>query len=332
MWYPVPCILAACQLILAACQPETPTQESSAAVAASRQLGDAWLSPELAELVITRMVGVASARYELDAAQQGKFRDAVHKHWDSFLAKNQSHLRRLVGAFLQMRMAPERPGEARLEDWVARAAPVLEELRREFNAAAVELRAHLNPSVREKFDADVDRLSAELKISEPQVRRWCADYFEDSADEGLFKPTGAHEGLGAPRNDKEKSGTNSTLSVVPRPAAPDQILIELDAWTIYVQEFMRTMDLDTGQRDAVLSVLSEVKLRARAHRDRRREEILRLERAIASFQGSAEELKRLEQQLIELYGPIDIMFGELQRRIEQVPTATQQDKAKKGDY
>ena len=325
MWYLV-------LFILAAWQPETPPQESSSVVAESRQLDDAWHSPGLAKLVITRMVGVASARYELDATQQGKFCDAVLKRWNSFLAKNQSQLRPLVGEFFQMRMAAQRPSEARLADWVARVTPLLLELKREFNAVVVELRTHLNPSVREKFDADVAKLDTELKISEPQVRRWCADYFEDSTGERLFERIGSHEGMGAPRNGKEKSGADSAQSDGPRPAAPDQILMELDAWTVYVERFIRAMDLDAGQRDAVLSVLSELKLRARAHRDRRREEIHKLERAIASFQGSAEELKRLKQELIELYGPIDTMFGELRQRIEQVPTAAQQGKAKKGDH
>ena len=180
MWYPL-------LFILAACQPETPPppQESSSIVAASRQHDGVLLSPGLARLVITRMVGVANARYELDATQQGKFRDAALKRWNSFVAKNQSQLRHLVGEFLQMSTASERPSEARLVDWVHRATPLLRELRSEFNAGVVELRTHLNPHMRVKFDTDVDRLNAELKISERQVQQWCADYFAGSAHEGF---------------------------------------------------------------------------------------------------------------------------------------------------
>jgi hypothetical protein len=301
------------------------SQESSTAAAASSQLGDAWLSPELAKIVITRMVGVAGARYELDATQQDKFRDITLERWNSFLAKNQSRLRPLVGEFLQLGMVSEREKETRLADWVHRATPLLHELRKEFNAAAVDLRTQLDPNVQAKFDADVAKLDGQLMLSERQVQRWCTDYFSDPVVKNVTEKSEPREGhetreAGKKRNNK------------PRPVAPDQISIELDAWTLYVQNFMRTMDLNVGQRDAVLSVLSELKRRAQAHRDRRREEINKLERAIASFQGSAAELKQLQQQLTELYGPIDSMFGELKQRIEQVPTATQQDKAKTPEH
>ena len=63
--------------------------------------------------------------------------------------------------------------------------------------------------------------------------------------------------------------------------------------------------------------------RAVAHGDTRREDIAGLERRIADFNGSREELGALTRQLHEFYGPIDVMFGELKLRIEQIPTDAQ---------
>jgi hypothetical protein len=116
-----------------------------------------------------------------------------------------------------------------------------------------------------------------------------------------------------------------TAQAAPEPQETDQIALELTAWEQYVEEFIRIYHLDEGQRTATLSVLAELKERAIAHRDLRRDDIARLEHRIATFTGSEEELGELKKQLTELYGPIDDMFAELKRRIEQIPTAQQRE-------
>ena len=82
-------------------------------------------------------------------------------------------------------------------------------------------------------------------------------------------------------------------------------------------------NLNEGQRTTAVSCLSELKQRAIAHRDRRREDIARLEFRIEHNAASDAPLDELKKQLSELYGPIDDMFKELQTRLELLPTAEQ---------
>ena len=135
-----------------------------------------------------------------------------------------------------------------------------------------------------------------------------------------------------PRVSESPRGLPTPSGQVPpaaqRPAAQeDQIALEVVAWERYVEEFIRIYGLDEGQRTAVLSCLSELKQRAIAHRDKRRDDIATLELRISNFTGSDEELAGLKEQLTELYGPIDDMFQELKARIEQIPTARQRAEA-----
>ena len=122
---------------------------------------------------------------------------------------------------------------------------------------------------------------------------------------------------------RDEQNEKPARAEVLRPEA-DQIALELHAWEHYVMEFIQTYDLDEGQRTAALSCLAELKERATAHRDRRREEITALERRIRNNSGTDQELAEIKQRLIKLYGPIDEMFKELKRRLESIPTAEQQ--------
>jgi small-conductance mechanosensitive channel len=84
-------------------------------------------------------------------------------------------------------------------------------------------------------------------------------------------------------------------------------------------------NLDEGQRTAAVSCLSDLKQRAIAHRDRRREDIARLEYRIEHKTATDVPLDDLKKQLSELYGPIDDMFKELQTRLDQIPTVLQRE-------
>ena len=105
--------------------------------------------------------------------------------------------------------------------------------------------------------------------------------------------------------------------------ASDRVDVEVESWRIYVASFIRAHDLDAGQRTAATSVLSEMCQRAGTHRAARRDEINTLERRIASFSGSKDELAELKKQLLRLYGPFDAMFSELENRLLLILTVQQ---------
>ena len=75
------------------------------------------------------------------------------------------------------------------------------------------------------------------------------------------------------------------------------------------------------------SFLDELKQRAVAHSDRRKEDMARSEYRIRHNTGTEEELALIEALLVELYGPIDDLFKELQTRVESIATTRQKNLA-----
>ena len=102
---------------------------------------------------------------------------------------------------------------------------------------------------------------------------------------------------------------------------------ELGRWDKFVDEVIRRHEYDKAQQTAALSFLDEVKQRAVAHRDRRKEDIAQIEYRIRRSTGTEEETASIKAQLIELYGPIDDLFKELQTRVESIATTSQKNLA-----
>ncbi len=309
------------------------------------QLDGLWPSAKLMDLVLTRWADRVSSEYELDEAQRAKVGKAVAKRWGGFLKENRPKIQPLVTDYLEMRLGMEPPGAERVQAWAKQATPLFERLRKQLDQGTTEFREILNPVQRAKFELQALKLGAGMQIAEQKLKQWqdgdfkVNEFWEPTADKRRESRT---EHL-PDRADHEQTADGHAADFSPggpgepelaRPrdlkvaarkpeAQQDQIALELAAWQKYVEEFIRMYDLDEGQRNAVLSCLSELKERALAHRDRRHDDITRLEQRIESFTGSEEELAELKQQLVELYGPIDDMFEELKSRIEQVPTAPQ---------
>lgn len=302
---------------------------------AAPKLEGLWPSPKLMELMLARWADRISLEYELDDVQRVKVREAVTGRWSSFLKDNRPAIQPVFNELLEMRLELEPPTKERVEAWAGRAMPVFEKFRKQLNQGTAEFRDVLTPLQRAKFKVDELQFGVGLSLAEQKLKQWQKGEF----DEGDFweRPTTDRRKGRAERRRRRAAKLEGATGLGlrgapagPRPVGPqDQIALEIAAWDKYVKEFIRTYGLGEGQRDAVLSVLSELKDRAIAHRDRRRDDITKLEQRIETFSGTDEEPAKLKMQLTELYGPIDQMFQELKRRIEQVPTAAQRAEAVK---
>lgn len=280
------------------------------------------LSPKLAELLLVRWADGIGRKYDMDESQRTKLREAMLKRWNGFLHDNHVAVEKLANEFLEMRFDAAPPTKQRVRVWAERMTPMVEKLRVHFDQGADELRNLLTPPQRVQFEADALKLGVGLAFAEQRLRQFRDGEFEVN---DLWREPGEKRRRPRRRGGKDvlKTLNADTTSTAPAHEEADQILMELDAWERYVKDFILTYSLDEGQRDAALSVLSELQTRARAHRDYRRVEIAMLEKEIESFTGDAAKLEEMKKRLTELYGPIDAMFRELKDRIEKVPTAAQ---------
>jgi hypothetical protein len=286
-----------------------------------------WPSPRLMRLMLARWAEETSRQYDLDDEQRAKVREATVERWSKFIDENREAMQPLANEFVEMRMELKPPPKERVQEWAKRAGPVFDKGRTQLDEGADEFRKVLRPVQRAKFEIDALEMKVGLQIAEQRIKQWQSGEFEpnefweplpsdrESRRAERRRNREAREAKAASAGESSESDAND--------AAADQIAVELDAWDRYVAEFIRANGLDAGQRTTVLSCLSELKERAAAHRDRHREEIDQLEKRVASNAGTEAELADINKQLVELYGPIDDMFKEMQSRIAQVLTAEQ---------
>jgi len=279
-----------------------------------QDLEELWPSPKLTELMLVRWADRTCDLYEMDEAQRAKARAVVTKRWGKFFNENRSAIAPLLNEFLEMRMDLEPPAKERVQDWAHRARPTFESFRKEVDRGTEEFRGLLTPAQQTKFDVQSLQLEIGMNIAGQRLKEWQAGKIDI---DDIWRPLGK-EGRRGRAEEAKKTAEEATEA-----AESDQIAIELSAWDKYVETFIQVYALDEGQRAAVRSCLTEVKQRALAHRDRRRADIAALEQRITTYSGSDTERAELEKQLTELYGPIDELFKELKRRIEQVPTEAQ---------
>jgi len=288
--------------------------------------GGLWPSQKLIELMLSRWVEESAYEYKLDDPQREKIRDAVVERWTKFLSENRDEIQPLANEFLEMRMEMEPPDKARVQEWARRARPVFDMTAKQMEEGTSEYRQVLRPDQRIRFEIDAMQLKLGLGMAGQKFDQW---------EKGEFEPDDFWEPIGSDREARRDERRKRRREMEARreriekekqaaeQAASDPIDLEMDAWQRYVAEFISTYGLDAGQRDTVLSCLTELRDRALAHRDRHREEIVRLEEQISSNAGTEAELTEIKNQLERLYGPIDEMFKELQGRIEQVLTGDQ---------
>ncbi len=291
----------------------------------SPPLDGLWPSPRLLDLMLKRWAEEIGERYDLDEEQREWVREAVVRRWGGFLADNRSIIQPLANELLEMRMDLKPPSKKQVQEWAARAAPLFEQVEDQVQRGRQELRDVLPPRQRATFELDSLTLETSMRLVARTLEQWRQGDFDQN---DLWEPLPSdRRGRGEARSQAAATDRTAGVPSAAEPAAVDQIAAELDAWDKYVEHFISTYNLSEGQRDAVLSCLSELKARAIAHRDRYHEDIARLERRIQQCAGSEAELADLKAGLIELYGPVDDMFEELTTRIEQVPTVGQRARA-----
>ncbi|MFQ5494710.1 MAG: hypothetical protein ACE5EX_04955 [Phycisphaerae bacterium] len=319
--------------------------------------GGLWLPAALSKLVLVRWADEVAHHYDMGDDQRNRLRDAVVRRWIPFLQKNRLAIQPLINDLFEMKLGLDPPPRERIRAWAADALPLLDELRRQIDDGGVEFVEMLTPGQRTKYRVEALGLNVGLEAARRRLINWRDGDFDPATLREFWIPTAAERASGRAARDDRAAGEDfassqdhagppstpwegrgsrrataaSGAGADNTPAEPptDQIALELEAWSKYVADFIKTNRLDDAQTVAAMSCLRELKQRALTHRDLHRIEIQRLESRIPRFDGSPDELARIKKQLTELYGPVDAMFTELKRRLDQIPTANQRAAAKK---
>jgi hypothetical protein len=303
---------------------EPPAREPVAAAASpSAPLGGFWPTENMTRSVLARWVDESAVELDLSEDQRAQILENALNRWPKFLEENRAQLQPLLNEWIEMRLAMEPPSKEQVQGWSERALPVWQRIRGQFNEGIEEVREVLNPLQRAKFESEVLQFNTGLNVAEAKIKQWHRGEFRER--EFWDPPPSVRERRREARKAEERG--EQTEAEAQR---VDQVAEELKSWDRYTEQFIRIYELDEGQKSTARSCLKELKDRAVAYRDHNIDRINKLEDRIARSDGSKEELKEIEKLLVEIYGPIDDMFKELQARLEGIPTSAQRDKVEEG--
>jgi hypothetical protein len=307
---------------LAAQRANQPDQPQTTRTPPSQQMQQAdeeqpdgfWPTKRMIELFIQRMAIDAGGKFDLTQQQQAELESLMLETWPPFLEKERADLQPLINEFFEARLELEPPAKDRVQQWASRAEPLLERLKYQFESVNQQIRPILTPEQLREFESEITKQRLGLLAFEAQVAKWKTGNFE--ANEWWDRPKYAQD-----RRQTKAEQEVVSKSVQKQGPPPDQILLELSAWEQYVHEFATNYSFDERQQTTAQSILTEMNNRAMAHRSANLQEIADLEKKINA--PDAKDDADIYDELVRLYQPIDLMFKELQDRLNRIPTRAQ---------
>ena len=272
-----------------------------------------WPDQALVNGLLHRWANAAAEAYSLSPQQREQLHTQLRERGAEFLRINRTELQPLLREYLEARASGRVPSAEAASSWARKAIPQLEALRKSVSEGAEEFSKLLDERQRARLQADQARLETRFEGIRDRLWWW---------EQGSFEPQDWRQ-LTQPADPKDHAADTQTPPT-------DELETEMAAWDRYVRLFVKRYNLDDTQRSAAESILTELKDRARAHHHRHRLRIAAMEELIRrpELGGTPAEI---EKMIVELYGPIDAMFAELQRRLERIPTRGQRRKAEEKD-
>ncbi len=286
-----------------------------------------WPTDHMIELFVKRSIDEATETYDLRPEQAATIQQNMVTRWTDFMHENRTDIQPLMNEYASANLAQAPPTPEQVSDWAARATPVYRLVLGKLLEGEFAFRSALDADQQAIFDEHRVERRASLERFQSRLRRWSVGKFEEKEwwnPEGQTMP----EGLDPTGRWFAQIKTNDEKSDRFKRAAieqfPERVKNEFGAWEQYVRNYCDHFELDQSQRNTAMSMLREMLNRAFDHVYKRRDLIAKLEAKIANPEGVDPE--KVEQNMVELYGPLDTMFRELSARIERLPTKNQRSR------
>jgi hypothetical protein len=300
-----------------------------------------WEFERHIELVTRRL----SDRYLLDEQQEQTLRGLVEREWGELLARHVGRLVPVITEVLQTRLAGEPYAPEQVARWTELTEPVFEDGRRRLLAAADEFMNVLTPQQRELVQTDLDAAARRIGRMQELRESWRRGAW-NPADWGLDRDpiqlgdgmpnrdataleshTGERQQAGSGRTerpaDPEESGAPSADATPRIPAAQGAREPDDDPWATYVRDFVRRYRLDDAQQRRAWLVYRQARERREFLSQRWAQRIAQCRRALdasPSDDGLRARLSALEKSKADTSR---MLFEELKRRLERLPTRAQ---------
>ncbi len=275
---------------------------------------DLWPTAKMIDLA-SEQIG---RRYNLTEDQNSYTRALMSQRVNRFLVEHEAEVRALLKEAWTARLKGEAPSVETAKTWAQRGLPIFEAAKREILEGNKEWREVLDEKQRKIHDVDMRVMERNFDITKKRMDRWGGGGFDSEKDWYRGGLVGALTG--------QQSTTRPSRRGRVGPSAGGVVRSE-DYWEQYVRQFIKNYSLDESQSQAARSILSECKQRAGEYRQGRKEQFekanSKVREVLAKRPGDAVTIRAAYGDLRALNKPINELFKELKRRLEEIPTAAQ---------
>ncbi len=254
-----------------------------------------------------KFTGLLAERYQLNDEQKSRVTSLFYQESFGFFLKNAKvvidQAREVVGA--RVRQEPFTPEQ--VARWARDGAPLMADGRARIERIADLMRQDLSPAQREILQRDFAGFERRFRDMEKMRTEW-ADGRWRPEDWGLeADPIQSGQAAPAPTDQPAKSGRTPG----PRGLSGPTRLLPHDetTWVIYVRDFSQRYRLDSAQRTAADSILTELVERAAQFRRDHANEIARVPMPARTYDPALAPIRRV--------------FEELKARLDPIPTGAQ---------
>lgn len=304
-----------------------------------------WPTPRQIELLTERIMEEHCLRYGFDQQQRKLFRERFAKIIPAFMEKHRKTMEPVVMDVLVQHVSGEIPKAEQMAEWSQKALPVLEEGLREWDAVYQSMQPHLRRDQRKRWGGDHWMFKMGVKLAEAKLRSYARGRFDPAewhtptpgphqrSDEILSQAKdagmsttpppsllgGIIGSIGASRAPGPMTGSPGRAKSVP----PSEAYVPLDRWQGYTQQFIKRHQLDEGQKTAAMSILKEMRTRAKKYGDGRAAERARLKKLHGKASGADRAAAKAELDALE--GPLRELFEEFRTRLNELLTESQRE-------
>jgi hypothetical protein len=314
-------------------------------------------------------VGALSDRYLLDERQEQELRHTIVRESNALFVRHAGRIVEYAGEFISTRAAGDAITPEQVAQWVQLATPVFEDSRRSLNEAGQRFMEKLDPEQQAIVQRDIDAANRRMDRVEQLSEHWARGEWQPS-DWGMEEdpiqlagearnggqPARADEASAAaeraagerqhtspdatrppptrPRNPRP-TGREPTVSPVREPPATQSQAghpgkEKDDPWARYVRAFIRKYQLDDGQQQRAWLVYGDVKARADRLHKRHTQQLEVVNRRLGK--GDDEKVASTLRSMVKRHNTsMERLFGQLQKRLERLPTSAQRRDALPGE-
>ncbi len=257
-----------------------------------------------------------TGRYGLSKDEKARFQNAVMREAGGLLMRHTGVILEQAREGMQARLRGKPFTAEQIRRWTKQSRPMVAEMRKSVDRLVVELRPMVEPGKRRILEGDVKSIKKRKRHMDVLRARWEKGQWEPE-DWGLQNdpthtttpPVGQPEAARAAR----KPPAAPTGRQQPKPTKiPHWVAYKPSTWFAYVLDCEKRFNLDAGQMSTADSIHAELLDRA--------------DRYAKAHADTLEAIPARERASHEAFEPIRSLFGELQSRLDVIPTTSQRDR------